>query len=93
MIKRSASLLIALFLTVACLSACHDSNNEISSEISEDVNKSESVTETRSDVIINVGDTQIAVDFENTENGDVRLFNKDYKKRLLYLYSYGEKRP
>ncbi len=86
MIKRSASLLIALFLTVACLSACHDSNNEISSEISEDVNKSESVTETRSDVIINVGDTQIAVDFENTENGDVRLFNKDYKKDS-YIYT------
>lgn len=73
MIKKCATLLLAILLTGSLLASCDDTDVDVSSP-------SEVSSAVSAGITANICGTELGIDSVNTGEGNVKLYNRDYKK-------------
>ena len=74
---KSTSLLLAAMLITLCLASCGRNDSENTSSEPQITSEASGVLETISHV--SIGDVTFDVDSVNSDNGIVRIYNRDYK--------------
>lgn len=75
--KKSTSLLLAAMLITLCLTSCGRNDSENTSSEPQITSEASGVLETIS--YVSIGDVTFDVDSVNSDNGIVRIYNRDYK--------------